>query len=88
LNAGGAATQQKKPRDKPTSRAMHPPVKCATCGSLLGHVYRLFQDMRGKVNESKGENLYEVFQLLHIERICCKTRLMTARQFNSFLHDE
>jgi DNA-directed RNA polymerase subunit N (RpoN/RPB10) len=68
---------------------MYPYVKCPTCGCLLGHIYRLFQAMRVIKNQSDDEdkNLMDIFAILGLTNYCCKTRVMTARQFNDFLHE-
>lgn len=71
---------------------MYPYVKCPTCGCLIGHLYRLFQKMRAIKNEAEDLNedekgLMDIFDILGITNYCCKTRMMTARQFNDFLHE-
>ena len=68
---------------------MYPYIKCPTCGCLLGHIYRLFQEMRAIKNQADDEekNLMEIFQILGLKSYCCKTRMMTLRQFNDYLHE-
>lgn len=68
---------------------MYPYVKCPTCGCLLGHIYRLFQQMRAIKNQSeaKDKDLIDVFEILQVNNFCCKTRLLTSRQFNDFLRE-
>ncbi len=74
---------------------MFPYVRCPTCGCVIGHIYRLFQEMRRIKNESNDandvndseKNLIDVFNLLGIVNYCCKTRLITSRQFNDYLRE-
>ncbi len=68
---------------------MYPYVKCPTCGCAIGHVYRLFQEMRliKNQNDDPDKNLIDIFELLSITNFCCKTRLMTSRMFNDFLRE-
>lgn len=65
---------------------MHPTIKCPTCGCLIGHLYRLFQAMRAMKAEGR-EDLMDIFKLLSVHSYCCKTRLLTTRQFNDFLRE-
>ncbi len=65
---------------------MYPYIKCPTCNTLLGHLFILFKEMRAIKNEHNEEDLLDVFKLLHINNWCCKTRMMTVREFNEFLH--
>lgn len=68
---------------------MYPYIRCPTCGCPIGHIYRLFQAMRAIKNEStaKEKDLVDVFQILGVHNYCCKTRMLTARQFNEHLHE-
>ena len=68
---------------------MYPYVKCPTCGCFIGHIYRLFQEMRLIKNQTNDvdKNLIDIFELLGITNMCCKTRIMTSRQFNDFLYE-
>ena len=66
---------------------MYPYVKCPSCGNLLGHVYRLFEQMKALKNEKNAEDLVDIFNLLHIDTYCCRTRLTRPKEFNKFLHD-
>jgi DNA-directed RNA polymerase subunit N (RpoN/RPB10) len=45
--------------------------------------------MRQIKNESDetDKNLMDIFEILGLTNYCCKTRVMTARQFNDFLHE-
>ena len=45
------------------------PVRCYTCGKVLGHLY-------DRVNRS--QNLSELWERLGVRRYCCKRTLMTA----------
>ncbi len=70
---------------------MYPYIKCTSCGCLLGHLYRLFQEMRLSKNQTATEadaDLLDVFELLGVHNFCCKKSLMTARQFNDFLREQ
>ena len=66
---------------------MYPYVKCPSCGNLLGHVYRLFKEMRAFKNEKKAENLVDIFEILHVNSYCCRTRITSSKEYNEFLHD-
>ena len=68
---------------------MYPPIRCLTCGNLVGHVYRLFQEIRLMKNMSDEEkkDLIKEFELIHIKCMCCKKILATTRQFNDFLRE-
>lgn len=70
-------------------KRMYPYVKCPTCACLIGHVYRLFQEMRTIKNASNEseKDMIDIFKLLGITNYCCKTRLMASRQFNDFLRE-
>lgn len=74
---------------QPNLPRMYPYIKCPTCGCFIGHLYRLFQAMRTIKNESDEEdkNLMDIFDILKVKNYCCRTRMMTARQFNDFLHE-
>lgn len=62
---------------------MYSYVKCPTCGCLLGHLYRLFQEMRAikNVSDEEEKDLIDVFKILGIANYCCKTHVMSSRQF-------
>ncbi len=68
---------------------MYPYIKCPTCGCMIGHVYRLFQEMRMIKNQSDepDKNLIDIFDYLKITNFCCRTRMLTSRQFNDFLRE-
>ena len=65
---------------------MYPYIKCPTCNNLLGHLFNLFKQMRALKNEKKEDNLIDIFEILGIQSYCCKTRIMSVREFNEFLH--
>lgn len=67
---------------------MYPYVKCPSCGNLLGHLYRIFKEMRALKNANDESDLLDVFEILNINSYCCKTRMMSSREFNEFLHSE
>ncbi len=67
---------------------MYPYVKCPTCNNLLGHQFNLFKQMRAIKNEKKQDDLIDIFELLGITSYCCKTRIMSVREFNEFLHSK
>lgn len=73
---------------------MNPQIRCVTCGTLIGDIYYLFQELKKlKYNETinkKNINAYQleldnmidldlndIFNILHIERYCCRTRIST-----------
>lgn len=68
---------------------MYPYIKCPTCGCMIGHLYRLFQAMRAIKNQSQDseKNLMDIFEILGLQSYCCKTRMMTTRGFNDYLHE-
>lgn len=67
---------------------MYPYVKCPSCGNLIGHLYPLFKAMRALKNEKEQTDLIDVYEILGISSYCCKTRLMSSKEFNEFLHSE
>lgn len=69
---------------------MYPWVKCPTCNNEIGAIYKLFVEMRKIETETQKNNddanLLDVFEILKIKNVCCKTRLLTVREFNTFLY--
>lgn len=61
-------------------------IKCPSCNNFIAHVFRLFKGMRELKNKQEQEDLLDVFVHLGIISWCCKTRLMSVREFNEFLH--
>jgi DNA-directed RNA polymerase subunit N (RpoN/RPB10) len=46
------------------------PVRCYTCGKVLGHLYHHMDD--------RSQNLSELWERLGVRRYCCKRTLMTS----------
>ncbi len=67
---------------------MYPWIKCPTCNNFIGHLFPLFKAMRAIKNEQEpnANDLLDVFAILGDIKWCCKTRLLTVREFNEFLH--
>lgn len=62
-------------------------VKCPTCNCQLGHLANLFKAMRAQKNEHEdAEDLLDIFELLQVTTWCCKLRLMSVCEFNTYLH--
>ena len=60
------------------------PIKCPTCGFLLGKIEIPFEEGRKKIqdnnnltDEQKNEEIYKLLQMLKIERYCCRMRVIT-----------
>ncbi len=68
---------------------MYPYIKCPTCGKTIGHLFRLFQEVRAIKNQSPEEDkdLLDIYEALHVHNYCCKKCLSTARIFNEFLYE-
>ncbi len=43
------------------------PVRCMTCGKVIGHQWEAFKE-----KTAKGENPHKVLDELGIERYCCR----------------
>jgi len=48
------------------------PVRCFTCGKVIGHLY---EEYSGRVSE--GEDPKKVMDSLGIERYCCRRMFLT-----------
>lgn len=48
---------------------MLPPIRCFTCGKVLGHLWEEFK---------KERNPLEFFKKYEIERYCCRVTLLTT----------
>ncbi len=68
---------------------MYPYIKCPTCGCVIGHIFRLFQEMRLIKNQTDDpeKNLLDIFEILGVKNFCCRTHMITSRQFNDFLRE-
>ncbi len=67
---------------------MYPYIRCPTCGCLLGHLFELFKNMRAMVQEQNNGTMLEVFDILGIESICCRTRISAICEFHPFVYRE
>ena len=52
---------------------MSNPVRCFTCGQMVGHKWGMYLQLIQKEKKS----IYEALELLHVKRPCCRTVLMT-----------
>jgi len=52
------------------------PIRCFTCGKLLGDKYAEFKE-----RVAKGEDPKDVMDDLGVERYCCRRMLLTSTDF-------
>ena len=66
-----------------------PYTKCPTCNNLIGHVHVIMKEMRAIKNQNTNsdKNMIDIFEILGITNYCCKTRLISCREFNEYLHE-
>ena len=50
------------------------PIRCFTCGKVIGNVYEIYKD-----RVDRGEDPEEVLDDLGIERYCCRRMFLTHR---------
>lgn len=50
------------------------PIRCFTCGKVIGNVYEIYKD-----RTDRGEDPEEVLDDLGIERYCCRRMFLTHR---------
>ena len=51
------------------------PVRCFSCGKVIGHLYETY-----KRRVENGEDPKKVLDDLNIKRICCRTRFITYNE--------
>jgi DNA-directed RNA polymerase I, II, and III subunit RPABC5 len=52
------------------------PVRCFTCGKVLGHQYEKYVYLTSK--ESSPERVSEALKLLDMKRYCCRRVIMST----------
>lgn len=80
---------------------MYECVRCPTCNDLLGDIYIPFQQLRKikmemekKIILNEDGNIIpqgdclDIFEILHITKICCKTRLSMIKRFNDTVYED
>ena len=50
------------------------PIRCFTCGKVIGNVYEIYKD-----RVERGEDPEEVLDDLGIERYCCRRMFLTHK---------
>ena len=50
------------------------PIRCFTCGKVIGNVYEIYED-----RVERGEEPEEVLDDLGIERYCCRRMFLTHK---------
>ncbi len=51
---------------------MEMPVRCFSCGKVIGHLYTEFEE-----RVKKGENPEQVFEDMNLNRYCCRRMLLS-----------
>jgi DNA-directed RNA polymerase subunit N (RpoN/RPB10) len=75
---------------------MYLPIVCASCGYYLGARALLFKEIMNKrmlklkvykcdVIREKKETLHDVFEALHIEKLCCRSSIFTIIEIDGFI---
>ncbi len=64
--------QERKDRSRIGEGKMIIPVRCFTCGKVVGAVYEEY-----KTRVKKGEEPKKVLDALGVERYCCRRMLLT-----------
>jgi DNA-directed RNA polymerase subunit N (RpoN/RPB10) len=82
---------------------MYECIRCPTCNDLLGDIYIPFQQLRKIKMEMKKEekkklptkesiitqeDCLDIFELLHVTNLCCKTRLNMIKTFNDTVYED
>ncbi|KPM05637.1 coiled-coil domain-containing protein 102A-like [Sarcoptes scabiei] len=58
------------------------PVRCWTCGKVIGHLWEEFREElnRAKICNDRIDSLLPLFQKLGLRRFCCHTMFLTHYQ--------
>lgn len=79
---------------------MYEYIRCPTCNESIGEFYQAFQEMKKlkkiQTNTKKKsasdtvsqESYLDIFEILHIQNYCCRTRLSTVKRFNDTLYED
>lgn len=76
-------------------------IRCPNCNNSIGEIYELFLAMKNfKFNEEVKENtdpnrimlnsdinieLIDIFEILNVKKICCRTKLISICEYDSYL---